>query len=709
MKMSTSRKEEERNEKIIRGLMKLPPNRRCINCNNLGPQYVCTNFWTFVCTVCSGIHREFTHRVKSVSMAKFTSQEVDALQKGGNQRAREIFLKDWDTQRQRLPNSGNVDKIRDFIRNVYVDKKYAGGKSSDKPPRDMQSNKNNEDDVRRASSYHSYSQSPPYENQYEDRRYGRQGGVFSRKPGSDRGHYEGKISSFGFSPGRLVEQMYEDRFANEGSIARVSDYSASSAGDPFRSDTQSPNFRKDVGFSSSPTRPVRDILVEDARRPKNNSYSESTAKRDRTASSGSFGSFDGNSMSLKTVNSDSLLDLVSEPEQPTVIKQACVSPFASLQSSASAGAVNQDQPKPSYIQPLETSSASTIDLFADFNSVIHEPGISPLPSTQPSTVTTVNWDPFNQSFIQPPASSSDSSIGLFAEVTHERSSATSIDLKSPTDPFSENVGWATFDLNVQAASSSETKHEPSASVSSGNEVTRKDLPTLPSVTNSMQSSLVRSSTAPVSYPLLTNQWHGSSHEVQTSTVTKSSQSWNAFEDPILNPSQSSFSNLTLKTESQIPVYLPLTSADHFESSKVLKDLSEIGLRRSTVEDHVNSMPFNSVIADSSFPPSVFLKDGTLSHDKKSTNPFDLPCNSDTEPTMLLDMSSLQTAIPNSPLPASFLSCITEPWFHQSSSTPYIDAVPKGGLAYIAGKAPASQLTNIPSQGPVASLGGNPFA
>lgn len=28
--------------------------------------------------------REFTHRVKSVSMAKFTSQEVSALQEGGN-------------------------------------------------------------------------------------------------------------------------------------------------------------------------------------------------------------------------------------------------------------------------------------------------------------------------------------------------------------------------------------------------------------------------------------------------------------------------------------------------------------------------------------------------------------------------------------------------------------------------------------------------
>lgn len=30
-----SKREEERNEKIIRGLMKLPPNRRCINCNSL--------------------------------------------------------------------------------------------------------------------------------------------------------------------------------------------------------------------------------------------------------------------------------------------------------------------------------------------------------------------------------------------------------------------------------------------------------------------------------------------------------------------------------------------------------------------------------------------------------------------------------------------------------------------------------------------------
>lgn len=31
-----------------------------------------------------------------------------------------------------------VDKIREFIRSVYVDRKYAGGRTSEKPPRDMQ-------------------------------------------------------------------------------------------------------------------------------------------------------------------------------------------------------------------------------------------------------------------------------------------------------------------------------------------------------------------------------------------------------------------------------------------------------------------------------------------------------------------------------------------------------------------------------------------
>lgn len=34
-KMTSRLKEDEKNERIIRGLLKLTPNRRCINCNSL--------------------------------------------------------------------------------------------------------------------------------------------------------------------------------------------------------------------------------------------------------------------------------------------------------------------------------------------------------------------------------------------------------------------------------------------------------------------------------------------------------------------------------------------------------------------------------------------------------------------------------------------------------------------------------------------------
>ncbi|PHT40190.1 DNA-directed RNA polymerase subunit alpha [Capsicum baccatum] len=52
--------------------------------------------------------------------------------------AREIYLKSWDLQSQWLPNNSNVDKVRDFIKTIYVDKRYAATESSDRPPRDTQ-------------------------------------------------------------------------------------------------------------------------------------------------------------------------------------------------------------------------------------------------------------------------------------------------------------------------------------------------------------------------------------------------------------------------------------------------------------------------------------------------------------------------------------------------------------------------------------------
>ncbi|KAE8705828.1 hypothetical protein F3Y22_tig00110415pilonHSYRG00024 [Hibiscus syriacus] len=192
--MASRVKEDEKNERIIRGLLKQPENRRCINCNSLGPQYVCTSFWTFVCTTCSGIHREFTHRVKSVSMAKFTSQEVAALQEGGNQCAKEIYFKEWDPQRNSVPDSRNVEKIRDFIKHVYEDRRFSGGRNYDKPPRGKMGDKEDISE-NRADGYRGGSRSPPYEGCFSERsspggrnddRYSRYGHDERRSPGYDQ-------------------------------------------------------------------------------------------------------------------------------------------------------------------------------------------------------------------------------------------------------------------------------------------------------------------------------------------------------------------------------------------------------------------------------------------------------------------------------------------------------------------------------------------
>ncbi|GAV86119.1 ArfGap domain-containing protein [Cephalotus follicularis] len=331
--MSNRLKEEEKNERIIRGLLKLPDNRRCINCNSLGPQYVCTNFWTFVCTTCGGIHREFTHRVKSVSMAKFTSQEVSALQEGGNQPAKEIYFKEWDPQRQSTPDSSNVERLRDFIRHVYVDRRYTGEKNYDKPPRAKTGEKDEFNENRRTDTYQGGSRSPPYEDAYE-RRYsersspgGRSDDKNSRYSYDERRSpgYEQESRQYGDyrrsppHPEIVNDWRRDDRFGNGKKFEdrRISEGEA-------KLDGKSPEQTKDLETSSPPiVRPVREILGENivplriSEPPKANGgrTSNVSAHAQRTASSSSLGSTNGTT-EIKLETSRSLIDFDAEPEPP---------------------------------------------------------------------------------------------------------------------------------------------------------------------------------------------------------------------------------------------------------------------------------------------------------------------------------------------------------------------------------------------------------
>ncbi|KAI8570988.1 hypothetical protein RHMOL_Rhmol01G0082000 [Rhododendron molle] len=415
--MANRIKEDEKNERAIRALLKLPDNRRCINCNSLGPQYVCTNFSTFVCTACSGIHREFTHRVKSVSMAKFTSQEVSALQGGGNASAKEIYFKEWDPQRHSVPDSrlllvfglfcyafhancglirtfdaSNVERLRDFIRHVYVDRRYTGERSFDKPP-NVKTGEGEDSYENRRETYQGGSRSPPYEDSY-DRRYGDRpspGGrsddknyrsesrsppyedTYERRysdrpsPGgrSDDKNYRNsyderrspgydqesrQYGDFRKSPARagvVNDWRREERFGNGKRYddGRISDGSSKIEG-------KSPEGQKDVDVASPPiVRPVREILGENVvplkiigpPKADGGKATDGSISVQRTGSSSTLASSNVNPAEIKN-DIGTLIDFDAVPEPPAIVTvpqtQQSVTAQSVVQPTASSNAEN---------------------------------------------------------------------------------------------------------------------------------------------------------------------------------------------------------------------------------------------------------------------------------------------------------------------------------------------------------------------------------
>ncbi|CAM9327495.1 unnamed protein product, partial [Phaeothamnion confervicola] len=83
------------------------------------------NFGTFVCTVCSGIHREFSHRQKSIGLSNFTEDEVTVVVNGGNDKVNALYMARHDPRHDLAEPDGNsVEKRREFIRTKYVDRRW---------------------------------------------------------------------------------------------------------------------------------------------------------------------------------------------------------------------------------------------------------------------------------------------------------------------------------------------------------------------------------------------------------------------------------------------------------------------------------------------------------------------------------------------------------------------------------------------------------
>jgi len=100
-------------------------NKKCFDCEQRGPTYVNMTIGSFVCTKCSGMLRGINppHRIKSISMSSFTSDEVDMVRSRGNAWCTAVWLGTY--QKSAMPiDFKDDDKIKEFIIAKYEKKRY---------------------------------------------------------------------------------------------------------------------------------------------------------------------------------------------------------------------------------------------------------------------------------------------------------------------------------------------------------------------------------------------------------------------------------------------------------------------------------------------------------------------------------------------------------------------------------------------------------
>ena len=218
----------------------------------------------------------------------------------------------------------------------------------------------------------------------------------------------------------------------------------------------------------------------------------------------SFGSFDSNSMHVKSYNPGIGLDLVSEPEQTAGFYHDKASPIAPSSVPVNYGGLD-------LFNTPEASAAPPIDLFqlpatssVSYNEIFQPAAVSSMP-------------PAN--LYQPPPSTP--SIDLFVGIA-EQPPAASFDGKSPELSVPKNEGWATFDTPQHAASDPVTINLSPAVMPSDGDLSVK-FDQLSSLNTTMQWPLFENSSALGATSAISSQWKEGLHDDQASTAATSTQ------------------------------------------------------------------------------------------------------------------------------------------------------------------------------------------
>lgn len=111
----------DKNQKILRELLKLEGNDCCADCGKTAPTWASWSLGIFLCMECAGLHRELgvhISRVKSISLDSWTDEQVMSMRQFGNKKSNEIYL-------QYLPKPFvKPTDMKEYIRRKYEKKEW---------------------------------------------------------------------------------------------------------------------------------------------------------------------------------------------------------------------------------------------------------------------------------------------------------------------------------------------------------------------------------------------------------------------------------------------------------------------------------------------------------------------------------------------------------------------------------------------------------